>query len=1187
LGNQDEKEGAGGRGLTPIMAQYAGLKAEHPDALLFFRLGDFYELFGPDAQIAASILDIALTKRYKNTPDEVVMCGVPAHASQAYIARLVKQGFCVAIAEQISNAPPYASALEPSDSGASAVDSSAGAQDPRPAQPWDQASDQAGAQPSTQPSTQPSSQTSAGGVAIGEGSVLESLPGLDPTTLDSPCLDSLDSAGDQSSPTAQVFSDLEKRSQAAAHPTSAHPAPVYPTAAHPTSAHPADQSPAQPSSALNSAQPVRRPPASKRPASQAGKGPMARAVVQVITPGTVMDEGLIEARQHNFLLALVADPQHNEHPGTGDSSTGDSSNGQLNTGHPNNKHPNSQGLQAPWAHAGQMPLADRFKADCPGQDEVAGVFGDGPGQEGGQDRFGASQGEEGCSPLNLGLRGGLAAAFVDISTGDFFVQTVPFAALPELIERIQPQEILVPSPLAACSDFQAAVGKLARLVRPMAPSRFDLGDMRLASFFNVQTVTSFGSFSPKEIAAAGAVLDYVLVTQKRDVLMVSRPRRLKAGDFLEMDSFTRRSLELTQTLSGQHQGTLLQAIDRTMTPMGARLLAMRLSNPLCQLDPLEQRLDSVAYFVDNSLARSGVRQALGHMGDLERALTRCVAGRALPRDLSLLRGGLLLFPVVADSLLRGATVSQAASAHSTGLNSTGLNAKEALPSELAQQLKALSSHQALTKRLEASLAAQLPAHFRDGGVIASGFDATLDRLRDLRDNSEHLINELQERYIRETKIATLRIKHNAIIGYYIEVSSAAAAKVPFAFTLRQSLVSGCRYVTDELTELEKHLTAAQDESQALETVLVQDLLLAITQARHQLKAALGALAILDVSAGLAELAVQQHYTRPRLSGFHMTDPQMPGRQDPQRQSPHFYVQGGRHPVVQQLAIKPFVKNGCSLGTFQPARSDGAPPSVQELGLSQLDVPGADREASGREASGLEGFGLTQGPSHPSIGLQTNNGSQPHFPLSDPLMWILTGPNMAGKSTFLRQNALIVLMAHMGSFVPADFASMTLSDRLFSRVGASDDLARGQSTFMIEMVETATILNQATCHSFVILDEVGRGTATYDGLALAWAIVEYLVQHVQCRALFATHYHELRLLQGRLPVAFYTLRITQWQRDVVFFHEVVQGLAQGSFGLHVARLAGVPESVLGRAQHILSGLEGVQPQVEAALTARLP
>ena len=803
--------------LTPIMAQYHAIKGQNPDCLLFFRLGDFYELFLEDAKIASQALDIILTRRHKNTSEDIPMCGVPAHAKDTYIARLIKKGFRVAVCEQMEKACPK---------------------------------------------------------------------GL--------------------------------------------------------------------------------------------KAPIRREVVRIVTPGTLTEDTLLSARCHNFLMAIYL---HN--------------------------------------------------------DEIS-------------------------------------LACVDISTGDFFTESHPSSALSSVLNRISPQEILLPESCLKMGVIQSIWPEWKSKIQPLAMARFDRGEDRLTSFFNIQTMQSFGSFSDMELASAGALLDYVLVTQKKSALMLSHPKKMETSDFLEIDGFTRRNLEMTTTFLGEKKGSLLDAIDWTLTPMGARLLAFRLANPLKNLPMLQERLDSVQFFATHESQRKTLREWLKSMPDMDRALSRLFLGRGTPKDLGALRDGLQVFPRILEALW----------GHQTDLGT-----------ELSLFFHNFQKHRDLSNCLTASLMTDLPAQLRDGMVFAPGYDAILDNARDTDIACEDSIRKLQEQYIVESGISGLRIKRNGIIGYYVETTAASASKIPFYFILKQTLSSSCRYTTPELLTMEKHRSKSNEIAYDRENALFEEMVAKLCASAESLRETLRGVATYDVSSALAELAICQNYTCPALD-----------------YSTVFLIQGGRHPVVERMLNGPFTKNDCSLDTEKP-------------------------------------------------------------------IWVITGPNMAGKSTFLRQNALIALLAHMGSFVPADTARIGIIDRIFSRVGASDDLARGRSTFMVEMIETATILNRATLHSFVVLDEVGRGTSTYDGLALAWACVEYLAQSLPCRTFFATHYHELSALKDMDRLGFYTMEIKEWGRKIVFFHKIVPGISDGSYGINVARLAGIPEGILHRAEIILSTLTGNQDPVE--------
>ncbi|HEY3918518.1 MAG TPA: DNA mismatch repair protein MutS [Stellaceae bacterium] len=824
-------------GATPAMAQYLELKRAHPDCLLFYRMGDFYELFFADAGCAAAALDIQLTKRGKHDGEDIPMCGVPVHAAEAYLSRLIRQGFRVAVCEQM--------------------------EDP---------------------------------------------------------------------------AEAKKRG---------------------------------------------------------GKSPVRRAVVRIVTPGTLTEDALLDARRHNYLAALTD------------------------------------------------------------------------------------------------VSGDLALAWLDLSTGDFATQAVDAAALGAALARIAPGELLLPERLLARPElFELWQAHKDRLT-PQPNARFDSenGRKRLEAVYGVKDLAGFGAFGRAEIAAAGALVDYVELTQQGKLPALAAPRRLGSGEVMEIDAATRRNLELVESLTGDRNGSLLAAIDRTETGAGARLLADYLAAPLTDPLLIDARLDAVAFFVGAERLREAVRERLRLCADMARALARLGVGRGGPRDLAALRDTLAVGAAL-RALLRQADFT-------------------APPPLVAKLERDLGEHAALVGRLTRALAAELPLLARDGGFIAPGYAADLDELVKLRDDSRRLVAGLQARYVAETGIASLKIRHNNVLGYHIDIGPNHAAKIGAGFIHRQTLASSMRYSTVELGELESKIASAADRALALEMKLFDDLVAeALAQATEIARAA-SALAALDVAASLAELAVAERYARPKVDdGF------------------AFAIRQGRHPVVeralQRAAGPSFVANDCDLQEKQR-------------------------------------------------------------------LWLLTGPNMAGKSTFLRQNAIIVILAQMGSFVPAEAAHIGVVDRLFSRVGAADDLARGRSTFMVEMVETAAILNQAGPRALVILDEIGRGTATYDGLSIAWASVEHLHDCNRCRALFATHYHELTALAAKLDhLACFTMRVKEWQGDVVFLHEVAPGAADRSYGIHVAKLAGLPAAVIARAEEVLATLEkGEQSGALARLAEDLP
>ncbi len=678
--------------------------------------------------------------------------------------------------------------------------------------------------------------------------------------------------------------------------------------------------------------------------------------------------------------------------------------------------------------------------------------------------------------------GSFALAFLDMSTGEFRVTECSSLGLPAAIARLEPGEIIVPDALYGDPELGPYWRSLPA-VRPLPRDVFDgaTAERRLAAYFAVATSEAFGTFSRLELTAAAACVTYVERTQLGQKPPLSPPARESFGATLLIDAATRTNLELARTLTGERRGSLLSAIDRTVTPAGARLLAQRLAAPLTDTDAISRRLDAVEAFRADPAIRQDARARLACAPDIARALARLVVGRGGPRDLAAIRDGL-------------SAASQL---------SARLSALADAPAELAAAAAALGHPDpAVGAELSAALADELPLLRRDGGFVRAGYEAGLDEARALRDESRRVVAALQARYSEETGIRALKIRHNNVLGYFVEVTAAHGEKLlapPLnaAFIHRQTLAGQVRFTTTELAELEARIASAADRALAIELDVFERLAGIVVAAGESVKAAAQALAVLDVASALALLAAEQDYVRPEIAD-----------------NLDFIIEGGRHPVVEQALLRdggPFVANDCDL----------SPPANAKAGR----------------------------------------------------IYVITGPNMAGKSTFLRQNALICVLAQMGSFVPARRARIGVVDRLFSRVGAADDLARGRSTFMVEMVETAAILNQAGLRSLVILDEIGRGTATFDGLSIAWASIEHLHEQNRCRALFATHFHELTALAATLPrLHNATVRVKEWQGDVVFLHEVVAGAADRSYGIQVAKLAGLPSAVIERAAVVLAELE---------------
>jgi DNA mismatch repair protein MutS len=674
-------------------------------------------------------------------------------------------------------------------------------------------------------------------------------------------------------------------------------------------------------------------------------------------------------------------------------------------------------------------------------------------------------------------RFGLAS--LDISTGEFRVTECDGGSLAAEISRLEPGEILVSDALYADPELTPLLRTLPA-VTPLARDVFDgaTAERRLASYFAVATTDAFGSLSRLEATAAAACITYVERTQLGKRPPLSPPQREAQGAAMAIDAATRANLELIRTLSGEQRGSVLAAIDRTATAAGFRLLAQRLASPLTDPAAIAARLDSIETLTADNVLRNDLRVQLAAAPDIARALARLVVGRGSPRDLAAIR----------DGLFAAMALSQR------------LQTMTAAPAEISSAASDLRKPDAkLANELSSALAEELPAFKRDGGFIRQGYDAALDEVRALRDESRRVVAALQARYADETQIRGLKIRHNNVLGYFVEVTAQHGDKlvaVPAnkTFIHRQTLAGQVRFTTTELADLEQRIASAAERALGLELDIFERLLNSIMAAADDIKLAAQALAVLDVAAALAALAVERNYVRPIVDA---------GLQ--------FQIVGGRHPVVEQALEGPFIANDCEL----------SPPENTQAGR----------------------------------------------------LYVVTGPNMAGKSTYLRQNALIAVLAQMGSFVPAQKATIGVIDRLFSRVGAADDLARGRSTFMVEMVETAAILNQATSRSLVILDEIGRGTATYDGLSIAWATIEHLHETNRCRTLFATHFHELTALAARLPrLVNVTVRVKEWQGDVIFLHEVVAGAADRSYGIQVAKLAGLPAAVIERSKIILAELE---------------
>jgi DNA mismatch repair protein MutS len=828
-------------GATPMMAQFLTLREETPkDALLFYRMGDFYELFFDDARRAAEALDIALTQRGQHQGEPIPMCGVPAATAEAYLARLIRAGFKVAVGEQLED------------------------------------------------------------------------------------------------------------------------------------------------------------PAS---AKARGAKTVERGLARIVTPGTLTEDSLLEARASNRIAAYAQSAS-----------------------------------------------------------------------------------------------GGMAIAWAEVSTGEFAVSAVEEAQVAAELGALNPAELLVAEEMFISASDWIGQGR----VTPLARAKFDAKSAarRLKERFTVDSLDAFGDFSSAETAALGALLDYLELAQAGAPAKLSSPRQIRSGGALLIDPATRASLEIDRTLAGQRKGSLLDAIDETVTAPGARLLSSRLSRPSTDAAEINARLELLAHFLESPKS-AAIRERLKAAGDPERALSRLVLSRGGPRDLAALRR----------------TLGEAQNLSAILAPGPGLDLPERL-TVLADALniQGFEGLRALVADLEAALIAEPGLYARDGGFIAEGWIAALDEARALRDDSRKLIAGLQKTYCETTGVTNLKVKHNNVLGYFVEVSAKNADPLMAHddFIHRQTMANAVRFTTTELAELESRIAGAAGRALALELEAYSGFRERVEENAETIRAVARALAEIDVATANAELARRANWTHPAL-----TD------------DPVFEIESGRHPVVE-AALK----------------RDG------EAGFTPNDCRMA--------GSGKAGARLL----------------------------LVTGPNMAGKSTYLRQNALMIILAQAGLYVPATKARIGIADRLFSRVGAADDLARGRSTFMNEMVETAAILNQATPRSFVILDEVGRGTSTFDGLSIAWAAAEHLHEVNTCRALFATHYHEMTRLADELSAAGnLSLKAREWKGELVFLHQVAEGPADRSYGIEVARRAGLPRAAIARATTILERLES--EDAPAAALAELP
>lgn len=808
--------------LTPMMVQYHEIKSHHKDALLFYRMGDFYEMFFEDAIAASEALDIALTKRGKTNDTDIPMCGVPVHSADQYLQQLIRRGFRVAVCEQLEN----------------------------PA-------------------------------------------------------------------------EAKKRGH---------------------------------------------------------KAIVRREVVRVITPGTLTEDSLLAADRNNYIAAIHR------------------------------------------------------------------------------------------------IRNSISLAWADISSGSFNVTSFPLINLSSHLSRIAPKEVLYPESFSA--QLLTVIKGTTDAHTPIADIHFEslTAKNRLVELFEVVTLDAFGQFQRSELSCLGAIIAYLDMTQHGKIPKLQFPIKEKSEDTLQIDSATRKNLEISRNLAGGKENTLLSVMDQTKTASGARMIEKWLANPSTNLGLIARRQNEVGNFYSQPDARREVRDKLKMVPDLQRSLSRLGLERGNPRDLNAIKIG----------------INQAF------LIEQEIQAMKKVSEQLKTSLGFLKKLKNLAAELTQAMVSDVPITAKDGNFIAKGYNSELDETRKLRDETRMVVAELEKKYAKLADNPKIKVRFNRVLGYYVEASSSFYSKMlskPLSevFIHRQSTSTTCRFTTTELAELESRIVNAQQRAVEIELALFEHFREEIITHANDIFLIADTLSELDVISSLAEIAHANDWCKPVLD-----------------ESCDLEIIAGRHPVVEQSLRRnnqnPFVTNDCNIS-------------------------------------------------------------------EDGRIILLTGPNMAGKSTYLRQNALLALMAQIGSFVPAKKARIGVLSQLFSRVGAADELAKGRSTFMVEMVETASILNQADQRTLVILDEIGRGTATFDGLSIAWATLEYIHDKIKCRTLFATHFHELTELSNRLPKLYnLTIKVKEWEGDVIFLHEVAEGSADRSYGVQVAKLAGLPRVVVNRASSILKKLE---------------
>ncbi len=811
---------------TPMMDQYLNIKNQYKDVLLFYRMGDFYELFFEDAVVASQALDIALTKRGKSNGKDIPMCGVPFHSADNYLPKLIKKGFNVAVCEQTETAEE-----------------------------------------------------------------------------------------------AKIKSK---------------------------------------------------------------KGPLKREVVRIISPGTLTEDNLLERKTNNFLGALSDN------------------------------------------------------------------------------------------------NGSISIAWVDVSTGYFKSRNIQEdnksstkQLLANLLLRMNFSELLISEDF----DLDLIVEEWHSILKKQPPSLFHYSSCldQILSYYSIVSLEGVGSFSDGEIKAAAVLLSYLKLTQCGKIPLLSMIQTETQNNFLEIDYFTQKSLEIFNNLSGGTEGSLISCLDETKTACGARLLKQRVIEPFCKIEQIQDRYDLTNWIIENKINISQYQIDFENIPDLERSLSRISLSRGGPKDLFLMSNGLLIIKGIYEDLI----------SH---------NQDGKTPSLLNFIIDNLDIDYSLFSNINKAFKSNVPIIAKEGNFIKEGYNKELDLLRNYRNYELDHIAKLQKKYSDLTNVNSLKIKHNRMLGYHIEVRALhdESMRNIDLFIHRQTTAQTSRFTTVELNDVENQIINSFEKALKIEIDIFNNFVTQILDKGKEILNVALSISELDISIMVANQSISRNYTCPNIL-----------------EEKTLEIFGGRHPVVEQqmnLNEKSFIFNDCI--------------------LNKRDF-----------------------------------------------IWLITGPNMAGKSTFLRQNALIVIMAQAGLFVPAQKANIGIFDKIFSRVGASDDLAKGQSTFMIEMIETSLILNTATDKSLVILDEIGRGTSTFDGLAIAWSVLEYLHEKIKPRTLFATHYHELTSLKENLKnLSCHQMSIKEWNDSIIFMHKILNGEADKSYGIHVAKLAGLPLDVTHKATKLLSNLK---------------